>query len=302
MDEFLRDWQDVMTLNTTSLHSTQPITTETTEIRRGNIEKSIKTQKNRGKTVETHEKATLSEKEKNQWWDCRREVDIRIKNSVETFEKDILSEEMLKLLLGEEMEEMEGFEEVEDDIERLISGVSCIQGLGEVTEIVKIDYDEKKVVELREILKKRGLSGVGKKNELIERLHTDDIRLHELNSKQYIKLFQTLDKPVKINKKGHIILILDENFVNFPIESIPSLKKHSVSRMVNFQSFLNVQKTLKIPKYSINICKSWFIIDCDGNLPETRVKMSEFVREYVAEKKWSWKSYIGVVPGIEVIK
>ena len=98
------------------------------------------------------------------------------------------------------------------------------------------DYDSMKVTDLRALLKDRGMSTVGKKGDLIQRLQESS---RELDVEAIVPLLED-DSSNDSSPTGQIVLILDESLQQLPWECIPYLANTRCSRVPNLALLLSL--------------------------------------------------------------
>ncbi|XP_060075951.1 uncharacterized protein LOC132555621 [Ylistrum balloti] len=108
--------------------------------------------------------------------------------------------------------------------------------------------------------------------------------------------------PCEDNKPQHVILVLDKTIQHLPWESIPILRKNSVSRVPSFYhmcvqlSLLQADKG-SIYKRGINSRQTFYFLDPDGNLSSTRETFQAWF-----QKEPGWKGLVGEKPSAEQFK
>lgn len=180
------------------------------------------------------------------------------------------------------------------------------------------DLDGLKITDLRKLLKDINQPTTGKKDELINR-----IRDHRnLATQGHISTSRSNQRTFS---GGHIVLILDEHLQEIPIECIPLLKSASCSRVPGLAVLLSMimhrqsqdeAVGLKSVATSDSICidshepsscprkvdatKTWYVIDPESNLPETRSTMMKFFEPYTGA--WKWTGFASNIPPESVVK
>jgi hypothetical protein len=297
----------------------------------------------------------LSESQKREWWKAREDIDHQLETYLKELQDMLLPalSAVLDELLSSSMEEPSCDDEMdEDDIDRLVA--NCKSSKSTSSSIAKrqekskkdnditlaleslslrdealpkeiINYDTLKLVELRELLRKRNLSTIGKKSELMERLLENDRQfnnqVHNVvdvydSDEDFPKKKQgSRDQSIKslsckkhldaMNKKHHTIFILDESLQSIPIESIPVFRNKSCSRYPSLALALEaahgLNKNHNVEEHStLRIQNCWYAIDIENNLSNTRQTMETFLNPYQA--KYDWTSCIGKIPDEDFVR
>jgi hypothetical protein len=110
-----------------------------------------------------------------------------------------------------------------------------------------------KITELRELLKQAGLSGTGRKADLVERLapwyasqashappSVSPGSRSQGRDESSASAVVTSPFGEKISPRGHVLLILDEQLQRLPIECMPCLRGTSCTRMPSFAVLLSL--------------------------------------------------------------
>ncbi|RYH20536.1 hypothetical protein EON65_23170, partial [archaeon] len=185
---------------------------------------------------------TMSEKEKKDWWAKRERTDQNLHDNMVMMQTylqpllDILNRyacsggntDVDKVTQGMQgMEIGEGMGEGDEDDDECSSGM----------------YEDMKVTDLRTLSKARGLSAIGRKQDIIERLVQQDIekKKERGGGKGKGKAgdmccdggSQTNDCSSMGSSKGdgHILFILDEHLTSYPLESLPYFRDRACSRL-----------------------------------------------------------------------
>jgi hypothetical protein len=172
-------------------------------------------------------------------------------------------------------------------------------------------------------LKTRGIATQGKKSELVERLFEFDQQEITTKCSCNLEIVQ-----------NHTVIIMDSELQEIPWECLPSLSNSRCSRVPSLsillsliptsenninESYLDTKNSLtetkksktKISKTnsitnscllnkSIDIKKSWYAIDVEGNLPATRETMAPFIDVY--RSKWNWRGLIAEMPSAQSLR
>jgi len=164
-----------------------------------------------------------------------------------------------------------------------------------------------KVTELRRRLKEHGLPGEGPKKDLVARLLTAPAAKGDL-SRAREKGASVAEPPAsphtdsnsKCSNGGHMVLILDEALQSLPWECMPILRSAQCSRVPSLALMLAMlhDKTTVAPL--VRLQKTWFAIDPEGNLPDTRKTMETFLAPYA--RRWAWSGVVGSSPSESLLR
>eukprot|EP00598_Pedospumella_elongata_P014803 CAMPEP_0184998924 /NCGR_PEP_ID=MMETSP1098-20130426/63872_1 /TAXON_ID=89044 /ORGANISM="Spumella elongata, Strain CCAP 955/1" /LENGTH=250 /DNA_ID=CAMNT_0027525837 /DNA_START=23 /DNA_END=771 /DNA_ORIENTATION=+ len=107
-----------------------------------------------------------------------------------------------------------------------------------------------KVTELRALLKESGLDATGKKQDLVDRLHEHYLSQQSsmtANSKKSPSVSASTTFIVEEEsanelsaRRGHVVLVLDEQLQRLPIETMPCLRGANCSRVPSFALLLKL--------------------------------------------------------------
>ncbi|OWF40766.1 uncharacterized protein LOC110463375 [Mizuhopecten yessoensis] len=108
--------------------------------------------------------------------------------------------------------------------------------------------------------------------------------------------------PCEDTKPQHVILVLDKTIQHLPWESIPILRKHSVSRVPSFYHMCVQLSCLQtdentIYKNGIDSRQTFYFLDPDGNLSSTRETFQAWF-----QKEPGWKGLVGEKPSADLFK
>lgn len=180
-----------------------------------------------------------------------------------------------------------------------------------VTDSVMKSVSSLKMTELRTKLKAKGVSGVGKKDDLIARLanlmleEETENRSTQSNSfsQPAANALSSLRKDYSQEKAptgiyGHCVLILDEQLQCMPWESMPCLRRMRCSRVPGLTLLLTLIQAhsgeSQTHYVDVPIAGGWFIVDPENNLPTTREVMTQFLNPLAL--KFSWDGFVGTIP------
>eukprot|EP01036_Dinobryon_divergens_P025541 gene25541-34098_t len=207
------------------------------------------------------------------------------------------------------------------------------------TKTTCVDYDSMKVTDLRVLLKDRGISTVGKKADLIQRLFlAESPQLDDA----VVALPPVEDGSSNVSvPTGQIVLILDESLQQLPWECMPYLSNTRCSRVPNLALLLSLidddnpvtdraateecvtkdkgkatqsnkraakskneseSKAIKSMRVEreISARSCWYAVDIEGNLPLTRAVMVPFLNSYSSQ--WEWKGVIAELPSEDELR
>jgi hypothetical protein len=157
------------------------------------------------------------------------------------------------------------------------------------------DLTALKIIELRQRLKELGLSAVGKKEDLISRLK-DACSKSSSSSVSSEKRSSRAKVTQPAATAHYLMLILDEKLQAFPWERMPALQASFVGitripSLVLLLSMRQCQDQGKSHQASANAAKSWYLIDPENNLANSRETMHGFLRPYI--DRYHWSGYVG---------
>lgn len=178
--------------------------------------------------------SVMSEKEKKDWWAKREKTDQALCDNLVKMQSQLGS--LLDILNMHTSKSHSG----EQDVDKVIQSMESL-AVNENSEpgnqttaaaegpCVSV-YDEMKVTDLRTLSKSRGLSSIGRKQDIIERLLQDDMDKKKDGEKGHNK-GSTDNKMDSAQGHGHILFILDELLTSYPIESLPYFRERACSRL-----------------------------------------------------------------------
>jgi hypothetical protein len=262
----------------------------------------------------------LSDHQKQQWWKQRESVDRNLDASLQNLQSalsqglkfvvdcwiddfDMNGNDLNPRYLQKELEK-----DSDDEFDRLVSQ------FGKQTKVSNVldkplscciqNYDRLKLVELRQLAKKRNLSSMGKKADIVKRLVDADGAANFNDESCKVTNSQTnsniLSSFSNLSQSGHIIFLLDEFLHDIPIESFPQFRKRSCSRMPSLALLLQVSGSEMDKRSALDLKKCWYAVDIENNLVNTRKTMESFFSPY--QNKFHWKNCIGWLPDKQFIR
>lgn len=157
-------------------------------------------------------------------------------------------------------------------------------------------YSSKKVTELRSLLKEMGVSAVGKKEDLVNRLADAVMAETKENINPQHPCSDELASAA--NNSGFSVVILDESLQSLSIECMPCLLNCEVSRVPGLALLLSLLSSEQEShaKGSLSMEKSWYIVDPENNLPSTQSTLMSFLSPLIL--KYSWQGFLAAAPSI----
>eukprot|EP01031_Cornospumella_fuschlensis_P024953 gene24953-30148_t len=274
----------------------------------------------KGKTA-TKAKGGMSEKEKKEWWTRREKTDQDLHDNLVNMQ--MLLQPLLDLLSKHtSVLSSSTSKDKDSDVDDVAQCIQDIHISNKQDDSLVSIYEEMKVTDLRTLSKNRGLSSIGRKQDIIERLLEQD--------KAKMKKEASSDNnTIAGGGNYHILFILDEHFTSYPLESLPFFRDRACSRLPSLlvllgllqkqgvvsslsssdkkaaKSIKNLQTSspplLNLPSPPLaDITRCWYAVDIENNLPATRNTMVEYMQGYL--QKWRWEGVVGSIPESEVVR
>jgi len=162
------------------------------------------------------------------------------------------------------------------------------------TPMTLAECNKLKVSDLKVELGNLGLSTVGLKKDLAERLHGALNTTPDSSEAENVELADS-DRPAH---RGPVVLVLDERLQRLPWEGMECLRALPVYRAPSL-AFVLAHGTSAVVTDGIKVSDGFYFLDPEGNLPRTRSTLAPLVQDL--EQRLGWEGIVGSAPPQESV-
>lgn len=257
-------------------------------------------------------KYNSSKEKKQEWWEKRHELDLDLCHLLDDFDEQYLSSLQLHEIIHDA-------DFVEENLASKFDAACTIENDNDISpsekeedKVEKDDLMKLTVVQLKERLQLHGCSSKElrqlRKAGLVDLLYEKCAVPVNVDSNEKtdtkLPLSNTANVKQDQNKVQCFFLILDEQIQRLPLESTPTFRNKTVSRLPSLAfgvtSLYRVTRDKSIgsvinPK---NVC---YVLDPEKNLKATQERIMSTLTSLTEKNQWSWSGVVGKRPSKEFI-